>query len=148
MKKASAGAVLVVVAVAGYAAGVSGQAAGVTRTQLGRGTVSEAYTFESAAGSDLVVQRVTIEPGAAAGWHTHPGAEAAIVTAGTLTLFNGDPHCAPREFSPGQVVTGPGHVHQGKNLGSKPVEIVVTYFSVPPGGPVATPAQRPAHCPE
>jgi quercetin dioxygenase-like cupin family protein len=149
MKKTLAGAVLVVAVVAAYAAGARSQATGVTRTELGRGTVGEAYTFESRTGTDLVVQKVRIEPGATAAWHTHPGAEAAIVTAGTLTFFNGDdPDCAPREFSAGQVVTGPGHVHQGKNLGNEPVEIVVTYFDVPSGSPAATPAQRPAHCPE
>ena len=138
-----------VVAVGGYAAGVSGQSTGVTRTEIGRGTVGQAYTFKSGAGSDVVVQKVTIEPGATAAWHTHPGAEAAIVMAGTLTYFNGeDPDCAPREFPAGQVVTGPGHVHQGKNMGSKPVEIVVTYFDIPAGGPAATPAKRPANCPE
>ena len=149
MKKSLAGAVLVVVAVGGYAAGVSGQTTGVTRTEIGRGTVGEAYTFKSGSGSDVVVQKVTIQPGAAATWHTHPGAEAAIVMAGTLTYYRGDdPDCAPHSYSAGQVVTGSGHVHQGKNLGSEPVEIVVTYFDVPKGGSATTPAQRPANCAE
>jgi hypothetical protein len=69
--------------------------------------------------------------------------------AGTLTFSRGDDaDCAPHEFSAGQVVTGPGHVHQGKNLGKEPVEIVVTYFNVPAGAPATTPVKRPDHCPE
>src|SRR4051812_16193924 len=73
MKKTVAGAVLVIVAIGGYAAVVSAQPKGVTRTELGRGTVSERYRFESEAGTDVVVQQVTIEPGGTTGWHTHPG---------------------------------------------------------------------------
>jgi hypothetical protein len=69
--------------------------------------------------------------------------------AGTLTFFDGDDQkCAPREYKAGNVVVGSGHVHQAKNLGKEPVQIVVTYYDVPSGGPAATPAQRPSHCPE
>ena len=149
MRKIVPGAVVVLVAVGGYAAGVSGQATGVSRTDLGRGTVGEAYRFDSKAGTDIVVQKVTIEPGAVAAWHTHPGSEAVIVLAGTLTYVKGDdPDCRSQEFSAGQVVTGPGHVHQGKNAGKQPVEMVVAYFDVPAGGAATNPAKPPAHCAE
>jgi quercetin dioxygenase-like cupin family protein len=149
MKRIAGSVFVVAVVVGGLAAVVKGQPMGVTRTEQGRGTVDSDYTVKGANGTDVVVQKVTIEPGATAAWHTHPGAETAIVMAGALTFFNGDdPDCKPREYRAGQVVIGSGHVHQGKNLGSEPVEIVVTYFDVPAGAPAAKPAERPSNCPE
>jgi quercetin dioxygenase-like cupin family protein len=144
------GSVLVTVLVAGGCGKAGGdQATPVTRTELGRGTAGADYTTKGRSGSDVVVQKVTIEPGAAAAWHTHPGAETAIITAGTLTFFDGDdPNCAPRQVHAGQVVVGSGHVHQGRNLGQDPVQIVVTYYDVPAGAAAATPAERPSHCPQ
>ena len=121
----------------------------MTRAEVGRGKVRAAYTVKGGEGTDVVVQKVTIEPGATAAWHTHPGSETAIVMAGTLTFFDGDDEkCAPREYKAGEVLVGSGRVHQGKNLGKEPVHIVSTYFNVPSGGSAATPAPRPAHCPE
>jgi len=141
--------VVVALAVVGFASVAAPQPTGVTRTELGRGNVASNYTVKGGQGSDVVVQKVTIEPGAVAAWHTHPGMETAIVVAGTLTFFDGDdPKCAPHEYKAGQVVVGSGHVHQGKNLGKEQVQIVVTYYDVPAGGAAATPAQRPTNCPE
>ncbi len=140
---------VIVMVVGGLASMVLGAPTGVSRTEVGRGKVGGNYTVKGAEGTDIVVQKVTIEPGATAAWHTHPGAETAIVAAGTLTLFRGeDPKCTPREVKAGEVVVGDGRVHQGKNLGQDPVQIVVTYFDVPTGAAAASPAERPSNCPE
>jgi quercetin dioxygenase-like cupin family protein len=140
--------VVVALGVLGFAT-VGESQTGVTRAEVGRGTVGASYTIEGGEATDVVVQKVTIEPGATAAWHTHPGSETAIVMAGTLTFFDGyDEKCAQREYKAGEVLVGSGHVHQGKNLGKEPVEIVSTYFNVPSGGKAATPVSRPAHCPE
>ena len=149
MRRTVGSVVVVVMVVGGFASMVLGQATGVTREELGRGQAAGNYTLRGASGTDVVVQKVKIDPGGVAAWHTHPGAETAILVSGTLTLFNGeDPKCAPREVKPGQVIVGSGRVHQAKNLGQEPVQIVVTYYDVPHGGAAATPAARPKHCPE
>ena len=149
MRRLASSAVIVVVAmVVGVTTASSDQPSGITRTEVGRGTVATAYTVEGGARTDVVVQSVRIEPGVSAPWHTHPGPEVGIIKSGTLTWLDGDdPKCAAKTYTAGQVVVGPGHVHQGRNLGAEPVEIVVSYFNVPPGGPATTPAERPAHCP-
>jgi quercetin dioxygenase-like cupin family protein len=141
--------VVVALGVLGFSTVSESQQTGVTRSELGRGTVGGNHTVKVSDGTDVVVQKVTIEPGATAAWHTHPGDETAIIAAGTLTYFDGDdPKCTPREYKAGQVIVRPGHVHQAKNLGKEPVQIVVTYYDVPAGGSAANPAQRPGHCPE
>lgn len=149
MRRTVGSVVVVVMVVGGFASMVLGAPTGVTRTELGRGQVGGNYTVKGADGTDIVVQKVTIDPGATAAWHTHPGAETAIVAAGTLTLFRGeDKECTPREFKAGEVIVGDGRVHQAKNLGQDPVQIVVTYYDVPTGTAAASPADRPSHCPE
>ena len=149
MRRTVGSIVVMALGLLGFATVGETQQTGVTRTELGRGKVASNYTVKGSDGTDVVVQKVTFEPGATAAWHTHPGAETAIVAAGTLTIINGhDPKCATSEYAAGQVWLGTGHVHQAKNLGKEPVQIVVTYFDVPAGGAVATPAERPGHCPE
>jgi quercetin dioxygenase-like cupin family protein len=143
------GIVVVALGVLGFASVGESQQTGVTRTEIGRGKVGGNYSVKGGEGTDVVVQQVTIEPGAVAAWHTHPGQETAIVVAGTLTVFDGDDQkCAAKDYKAGQVVVGSGHPHQGKNLGKEAVQIVVTYFDVPAGGAAATPTERPEHCSE
>jgi quercetin dioxygenase-like cupin family protein len=147
-KFVTAGLLLTAGVLAGWTAAAGGPM-GITRTELGRGTVSGAYTVRGEAGTDIVVQSVSIEPGAGSGWHTHPGHEVGIVKAGTLTFYDGhDPKCSVRTVKAGEVIIRPGQVHQAKNLGSEPVEILVTYYNVPAGGAAVAPAGRPGHCPE
>jgi hypothetical protein len=51
-------------------------------------------------------------------WHTHPGPSLIIVTAGTVTAYDGDdPTCTPHVYPQGLsfVDLGGGHVHVLRN---------------------------------
>jgi hypothetical protein len=68
--------------------------------------------------SDLYVQSNVWKPGGSTGWHTHPGASLIIVTAGTITAYEGgDPSCTPHLYSQGMgfVDPGGGEVHVLRN---------------------------------
>ena len=68
--------------------------------------------------SDLYVQSNVWQAGASTGWHTHPGHSLIIVTAGTLTDYEGnDPDCKPHVYTQGMgfVDPGGGHVHILRN---------------------------------
>lgn len=88
--------------------------------------------------------KLTIPPGQGTGAHCHSGHLYAAVVAGTLT------HDAPPQdgghqvFGPGTaLVEGSGYLHQGRNEGTVPVIMVVTYVT-----PVGTPLSNtsPATC--
>jgi len=71
--------------------------------------------------SDLYVQNNVWQPGGTTGWHTHPAASLIIVTAGTVTAYEGDdPNCTPTVYTQGIgfVDPGGGHVHILRNEGS------------------------------
>ena len=64
--------------------------------------------------SDLYVQSNVWAPGGTTGWHTHPGPSLIIVTAGTVTAYEGeDPTCTPQVYSQGMgfIDVGNGHIH-------------------------------------
>lgn len=70
--------------------------------------------------SDLYVQSNVWQPGGSSGWHTHPGHSLIIVTAGTVTAYEGDdPDCKPRVYTEGMgfVDHGGSHVHLLRNEG-------------------------------
>lgn len=71
--------------------------------------------------SDLYVQNNVWAPGGSTGWHTHPGHSLIVVTAGEVTVYEGDdPSCAPRVYTAGMgfVDGGGDHVHLIRNEGS------------------------------
>jgi uncharacterized cupin superfamily protein len=70
--------------------------------------------------SDLYVQSNIWAPGGTTGWHTHPGHSLIIVTAGTVTAYEGDdPSCTRHDYTPGMGFVDPGgdHVHVLRNEG-------------------------------
>jgi quercetin dioxygenase-like cupin family protein len=70
--------------------------------------------------SDVYVQSNTWAPGGSTGWHTHPGHSLIIVTAGTVTDYEGhDPECRPHVYTAGMGFVDPGgeHVHNLRNEG-------------------------------
>lgn len=71
--------------------------------------------------SDLYVQSNVWQPGGSTGWHSHPGHSLIIITAGTLTDYEGaDPACTPHVYSAGMSFVDPGgdHVHLIRNEGT------------------------------
>jgi hypothetical protein len=71
--------------------------------------------------SDVYVQSNVWAPGGTTGWHTHPGHSLITVTAGTVTVYEGDdPSCTPHVYSQGMGFVDPGgdHVHVIRNQGS------------------------------
>lgn len=68
--------------------------------------------------SDVYVQNNVWEPGGTTGWHTHPGHSLIIVTAGAVTVYEGDDRrCKPHVYSAGMgfVDEGGDHVHVIRN---------------------------------
>jgi uncharacterized cupin superfamily protein len=71
--------------------------------------------------SDVYVQSNLWTPGGTTGWHTHPGHSLIIVTAGTITAYEGDdPTCTPQVYTQGMgfVDEGGDHVHVLRNEGT------------------------------
>ena len=71
--------------------------------------------------SDIYVQSNVWAPGGSTGWHSHPGHSLIIVTAGTVTDYEGhDPDCKPHVYTTGMGFVDPGgdHVHILRNEGA------------------------------
>jgi len=71
--------------------------------------------------SDLYVQSNVWAPGGTTGWHTHPGHSLILVTAGSVTAYEGDdPSCTPHVYTAGMAFVDPGggHVHVLRNEGA------------------------------
>jgi quercetin dioxygenase-like cupin family protein len=98
--------------------------------------------------SRTVTARITVQPGAAFGWHTHPGPVSVNVAEGELTYVGAD-DCVEREYPAGTafIDTGGDHVHNAFNATGGPTVLVATFFRAPPApGPLTIPAQAPADC--
>jgi quercetin dioxygenase-like cupin family protein len=97
-----------------------------------------------------VMQQIVIGPGGHTGWHSHPGPVVVLVKTGELTFYDSeDPTCTGRTYSTGQafIDRGQGHVHIARNLSQgQNLELWVTYFDVPPGGPFRIDAADPGNC--
>jgi quercetin dioxygenase-like cupin family protein len=108
------------------------------------GVSSVVLSKQTVNGKDYIVADITIAPGGSTGWHTHQGEIYGIVKAGTLTRNLAD--CSLEGVSnPGDPVTDPtgaDHVHIGRNLGTTPVVLEVTYVD-PAGAPTADSAPDP-----
>jgi quercetin dioxygenase-like cupin family protein len=94
--------------------------------------------------SDARVVHFRVTPGGFFGWHTHPGPAFAMITAGTLTLYDShDPdNGVDYEAGTGFVDEGGGHVHDARNEGDVDVQIVV-FFLTPQGTPIRIDAPQP-----
>jgi len=81
--------------------------------------------------SDMYVQSNLWDPGGSTSWHTHPGASLIVVTAGTVTAYEGDdPTCKPTVYTQGMgfVDPGGGHVHILRNEGAVEARTVAVQF--------------------
>lgn len=99
-------------------------------------------------GTEYTVVRITVAPEAGTGWHYHSGEVFGLIREGTLTHYD-DGCVIDGVFNTGSAVTegvGPGYVHNGRNAGSTPLVMDVTYVN-PVGAPLSVPAPAPAGCP-
>ena len=153
MSRHRPGIFVISLAVLGFGVGtaVATPPKGVTRTDLGRSTIAEPITAKATEASDLVMHKVTFEPGATNGWHSHPGPVFVTVKSGSFTLHKGDASgCTAQTFTTGQgFFEPPNAVHLGRNEGSEPFEGLVTYLAVPVGGELFKTEANPggADCP-
>jgi quercetin dioxygenase-like cupin family protein len=131
--------------------GMATPGSGASATTIARGLSVEKVKVRGNQPYDVVVQRIVLQPGGHTGWHTHPGNAVAVIASGALTIYDGDDRsCSPRTYRAGETYVDPGygHVHIGRNEGSVPTEILVTYVDVEAGGgPVRIDAADPGNCP-
>ncbi|MFG2866305.1 cupin domain-containing protein [Streptomyces sp. NPDC048338] len=118
---------------------------GVSGTVLAKGTSDGRLRIKPPHGdTDVTVRTITVAPGGSTGWHHHPGQLVAVVQSGTLTRTLDD--CSVEETSAGQAFIEPAgrkHVHIGRNLGTEPVVLYVTYL-LPKGAPLSVDEPAPA----
>ncbi|MFF5936186.1 cupin domain-containing protein [Streptomyces sp. NPDC012508] len=117
---------------------------GVSGTVLAKGTSHGRLKIKAPKGdTDVTVRTVTIAPGGSTGWHHHPGQLIAVVQSGTLTRTLDD--CSVEATSAGEAFIEPAgrkHVHIGRNLGTEPVVLYVTYL-LPEGAPLSVDEPEP-----
>ncbi len=104
-------------------------------------------TLKTKAPSDVWVVRNTITPGGFSGWHTHPGPSLITVTAGQITIYEGDGLCQPKTFTVGDgaIDLGSGHLHNIKNEGTVNAVTVVVQI-IPEGAARRIDAAQPNNC--
>jgi quercetin dioxygenase-like cupin family protein len=99
--------------------------------------------------SDVYVQNNTWEPGGTTGWHTHPGHSLIIVTAGTVTAYEGhEKGCRPHVYTAGMgfVDEGGDHVHVLRNEDSIEARTVAVQL-IPAGAQRRADAAGNPNCP-
>jgi quercetin dioxygenase-like cupin family protein len=119
------------------AATASASAAPIVVDELGKGEQPGAVDVEVSGPNQVVFRKITIKPGAGTGLHCHDGQLIAVVEKGVFThyapMYPGGVHTYVAGDS---LVEGAGYVHEGKNLGTTDVVLLVTYI-IPKGDPLA-----------
>jgi quercetin dioxygenase-like cupin family protein len=98
--------------------------------------------------SDVYVQSNVWAPGGSTGWHSHPGGSLIIVTAGTVTDYEGhDPACKPHVYTQGMGFVDPGgdHVHILRNEGNVVAQTTAVQI-IPAGAARRIDAADPGNC--
>ena len=104
--------------------------------------------------SDLIVQSSMWQPGGSTGWHSHPGHSVIIVTAGSVTNYEGDdPSCTPHVYTfvagqPAPIFVDPGgnHAHLVRNEGTVPASTIAVQL-IPAGTQRRIDVPSPGNCP-
>lgn len=94
--------------------------------------------------SNVLVAKLTFEPGGSVGWHTHPGPVIVTVASGALSIINAS-DCVPRVYAANQAFLDPGqgNVHVGFNDTGGETIVYATFLAVPSGQPATIPAADP-----
>ena len=98
--------------------------------------------------SDVYLQSNVWAPGGSTGWHSHPGNSLIIVTAGTVTDYEGqDPDCKPHVYKTGMGFVDPGgdHVHIIRNEGDVEAKTIAVQL-IPADATRRIDAADPGHC--
>ncbi|MEU0129101.1 MULTISPECIES: cupin domain-containing protein [unclassified Streptomyces] len=129
------------------AAAVATPGSGVSGTVHAEGTSEGRLEVRTPKGrTDVTFREITVAPGGSTGWHTHRGQLIAVVKSGTLTRTLDD--CSVEVTPAGTSFIEPSgarHRHIGRNLGTEPVVLWVTYL-LPEGSALSDDADA-AHCP-
>ena len=99
--------------------------------------------------SDVYVQNNVWAPGGSTGWHTHPGHSLIIVTAGTVTAYDGhDRRCRPQVYTVGMGFVDPGgdHVHNLRNEATVEARTIAVQL-IPADAVRRIDAEDPGNCP-
>lgn len=111
-------------------AAIATPGSGVSGTVVAEGTSPGKLKVKTPKGrTDVTFRKITVEPGGSTGWHTHRGQLIAVVKQGTLTRTLDD--CSVEATSAGTSFIEPSgvkHRHIGRNLGTEPVVLWVTYL--------------------
>ncbi|MGV0992377.1 MAG: cupin domain-containing protein [Mycobacterium sp.] len=114
----------------------------------GIGVDAQTLSTNTVDGTEYMVSRITLAPGGETGWHFHPGEVFGVVRAGTMTHYDGD--CIIDEvYNTGSAVAegiGSAQMHNGRNEGSTPLVMEVTYIN-PVGAPLSVDGPVPTGCP-
>ncbi|MGQ0773273.1 MAG: cupin domain-containing protein [Pseudonocardiales bacterium] len=98
----------------------------MTGTVLSKGTSAGTIAVKNRGATDVIVRHIVIAPGGSLGWHYHPGDLITVVHKGTLSRTLQD--CTVVTTPAGQSFVEPaGRLHLGRNQGTVPVELYVTY---------------------
>lgn len=117
-------------------------APGVAAATPSRGVTATILAQWSAGGTDYVLREITIQPEGSTGWHFHDGTLYGVIKQGTLTRTMSDCTTTFTHSAGSTVVEDPAHVHVGRNLGVRPVVLVVLYVN-PAGAPLSQDAPNP-----
>jgi len=126
---------------------------GLKRTELARGTVQGAYQASATGDSEMLMQLVTIPPGASLrGWYSSPAALFAAQKAGSITVYTGDAtSCTAKTSTAGQGrFVAANQAIFVRNEGSVPSEVYATRLALPVGAAPRVDAKNPggANCPD
>jgi quercetin dioxygenase-like cupin family protein len=98
--------------------------------------------------SEIYVQSNVWEPGGSTGWHSHRGQSLIIVTAGTVTNYEGhDPACKPHVYKTGMAFVDPGgdHIHILRNESVVEARTIAVQF-IPAGAARRIDVADPGNC--
>jgi quercetin dioxygenase-like cupin family protein len=109
----------------------------VSATDLAVGAQEGDVDVEVDGPTQVVVKEITIAPGAGTGLHCHDGQLIGVIESGKLTHYAPIYPTGVHVYSAGDsIIEGAHYVHEGKNEGTVPVVLTVTYV-IPQGDPLA-----------
>jgi quercetin dioxygenase-like cupin family protein len=128
---------------------------GVHITPLSKGTLASSVHAKAAGieiatngRKDILITKITVDPGGSFGWHSHSGPVLVAVGKGTLTVYDATKHgCQRSTVTPGDAFIEDGHhVHLARNEGAGPVELNATFLARPGTTEYLKPEPEPPGC--